>query len=132
MTGVVCVIPAFNAAPTLRGVIDGLRASLPGAAIVGIDDGSTDATASIMRDSCDLSESFPANRGKGAALQAGFSHATTLGAKRVVTIDADGQHDPSCAPALGPFLLHGLKNHEGKSVETVAGARPASWRRLMF
>jgi hypothetical protein len=39
---------------------------------------------------------------------------------------------PSCAPALGPFLLHGLKNHEGKSVETVAGARPASWRRLMF
>jgi len=100
MTGVVCVIPALNAAPTLRGVIDGLRASLPGAAIVGIDDGSTDATASIMRDSCDLSESFPANRGKGAALQAGFSHATTLGAKRVVTIDADGQHDPSCAPAL--------------------------------
>jgi glycosyltransferase involved in cell wall biosynthesis len=100
MTGVVCVIPALNAAPTLRRVIDGLRASLPGASIVGIDDGSTDATASIMRDSCDVSESFAANRGKGAALRAGFGHAVTLGATHVVSIDADGQHDPRCAPSL--------------------------------
>ena len=100
MTGVVCIIPALNAAPTLRRVIEGLRASLPSAAIVGIDDGSTDATASIMRESCDLSESFPGNRGKGAALRAAFGHAAILGASRVVTIDADGQHDPRCAPAL--------------------------------
>lgn len=100
MTAVVCIIPALNAAPTLRGVIDGLRASLPGASIVGIDDGSTDATASIMREGCDVSESFPVNRGKGAALRAAFGHATILGATHVVTIDADGQHDPRCAPAL--------------------------------
>jgi glycosyltransferase involved in cell wall biosynthesis len=100
MTGVACVIPALNAAPTLREVIDGLRAALPGASIIGIDDGSTDATASILRDGCDLSESFPANRGKGAALRAAFVHAAALGATRIITIDADGQHDPRCAPSL--------------------------------
>ena len=100
MSRVVCVIPALNAAPTLRRVVDGLRAALPGASIVGIDDGSTDATASIMRERCDVTESFPANRGKGAALRAGFVHATALGATQVVTIDADAQHDPRCAPSL--------------------------------
>ena len=100
MTEVVCVIPALDAAPTLGGVIDGLRASLPHAAIVGIDDGSTDATGSIMRERCDVSESFGENRGKGAALRAAFRHAVGLGASHVLTIDADGQHDPRCAPSL--------------------------------
>lgn len=100
MTAIACLIPALNAAPTLRRVIDGLREALPGTVIVGIDDGSTDATASIMRERCDVSESFGANRGKGAALRAAFSHALGLGAARVLTIDADGQHDPRCAPSL--------------------------------
>lgn len=100
MTAVVCVIPALDAASTLGGVIDGLRASLPRAAIVGIDDGSTDATGSIMRERCDVSESFATNRGKGAALRAAFAHALGLGATSVLTIDADGQHDPGCAPSL--------------------------------
>lgn len=106
MSGVVCVIPALNAAPALRQVIGGLRLALPGASIVGIDDGSTDATGSIMRASCDVSESFAANRGKGAALRAAFAHAAALGATEVVTIDADGQHDPSCAPTLVAALEH--------------------------
>lgn len=100
MTEVVCIIPALDAATTLPRVIDGLRASLPGAPIVGIDDGSTDATGTILRVHCDVSESFATNRGKGAALRAGFGHAAILGAARVVTIDADGQHDPRCAPTL--------------------------------
>lgn len=97
---VVCVIPALNAAATVEAVIAGLRTSLPDAAIVGIDDGSTDATAAILERHCDRSESFAVNRGKGAALQSGFRHAADLGATQVLAIDADGQHDPRCAPAL--------------------------------
>lgn len=100
MTGVVCVIPALNAGASLRAVIGGLRDALPEAAIVGIDDGSTDDTHHILRDGCDVSESFGANRGKGAALRVGFRHAAALGATRVLAIDADGQHDPRCAPSL--------------------------------
>lgn len=100
MSDVVCVIPAFNAAASVERVIAGLRASLPTAAIVGVDDGSTDDTARVLRRSCDRSESFASNRGKGAALRAGFRHAREIGATQLLAIDADGQHDPRCAPAL--------------------------------
>ena len=100
MTGVVCIIPALNAGTSLPAVIEGLRNALPGASIIGIDDGSNDETPRVLRDACDLSESLGRNRGKGAALRAGFRHAAALGAARVITIEADGQHDPCCAPAL--------------------------------
>jgi glycosyltransferase involved in cell wall biosynthesis len=97
---VVCVIPAYNAARSLRAVIAGLRASLPDAIVVGIDDGSNDETGAIVRKECDRAESFAINRGKGAALRAGFRHAIALDATRILAIDADGQHDPRCAPSL--------------------------------
>ena len=97
---VVCVIPAYNAARSLGAVIAGLRESLPNAVIVGIDDGSADETGDIVSKQCDSGESFETNRGKGAALRAGFSHAIALGATRILAIDADGQHDPRCAPSL--------------------------------
>ena len=100
MTGVVCIIPTLNASRSVGNVIAGLRASLPGAAIVGIDDGSTDDSGKILRERCDHCESFASNQGKGAALRAGFSRAIALGATRIVAIDADGQHDPRCAPSL--------------------------------
>ncbi|MFL5561196.1 MAG: glycosyltransferase family 2 protein [Gemmatimonadaceae bacterium] len=111
---VVCVIPALNAASSLESVIAGLRASVPAAAIVGIDDGSTDATGRIFARCADRVESFQFNRGKGAALRAGFRHAADLGATCVLSIDADGQHDPSCAPALLAGLDH---------ADVVVGAR---------
>ena len=100
MSTVVCVIPALNAGASVGAVIDGLRTALPDAAIVGIDDGSTDGTARVLEARCDRSESFGLNKGKGAALRAGFRLAVALGATEVLAIDADGQHDPASAPAL--------------------------------
>ncbi|NUR19925.1 MAG: glycosyltransferase family 2 protein [Gemmatimonadaceae bacterium] len=100
MTDVVCVIPALNAAATLPRVIDGVRRALPGALIVGVDDGSADGPGRIFDDSCDATERFAANMGKGAALRAGFARALAMGARRVLTLDADGQHDPAYAPRL--------------------------------
>lgn len=100
MSEIVCVIPAYNAGSTVRAVIAGLRVALPNAAIVGIDDGSTDDTGRVLRQDCDRSASFVENRGKGAALRAGFQHARDMGATELLVIDADGQHDPACAPSL--------------------------------
>ena len=99
MTDVV-VIPALNAASTVPAVIDGVRAALPHALVVGIDDGSHDSTGEVLRARCDAVEAFAENAGKGAALRAGFARALAMGARRVLTLDADGQHDPRCAPAL--------------------------------
>jgi glycosyltransferase involved in cell wall biosynthesis len=96
----VCVIPAFNAAETLPGVLDILRIALPDASILGVDDGSVDGTGSIMRATCERAIRFPLNLGKGAALRAGFDAALAMGAETVLTIDADGQHDPLFAPRL--------------------------------
>ena len=99
-TRVACVIPALNAAPTLPGVIAGLRESLPGSHIAVVDDGSTDGTHAVAEPVVDATIRFARNRGKGAALRAGFTAALDRGAEVVLTIDADGQHDAAFAPAL--------------------------------
>lgn len=96
----VSVIPAFNAAMSLARVLAEMRAAVPDVRIVGVDDGSTDDTGAIMRAQCERVIGFARNRGKGAALRAGFDAALGLGAQVILTIDADGQHDASSAPRL--------------------------------
>ena len=97
---IACVIPAYNAAATLEAVVRGLRAALPDALLIAVDDGSADATHDVAAACCDRAVRFRANRGKGAALRAGFDVAHAESARAVITIDADGQHDPARAPAL--------------------------------
>jgi glycosyltransferase involved in cell wall biosynthesis len=97
---VACVIPALDAAATIRPVIRGLRVSMPAAVIIGVDDGSSDDTGRVMQAECDRTLTLERNRGKGAALRAGFAEALELGSDIIVALDADGQHDPACAPSL--------------------------------
>ena len=97
---VACVIPALDAEPRVAGVIGGLRRAVPGVAIIGIDDGSRDGTRRVLEAECDAVVLFERNQGKGAALRAGIAAALERGAEAIVTIDADGQHDPAAAPAL--------------------------------
>ena len=107
MNGVVaCVIPALNAGESIGAVVGALRAAVPSAVVIGVDDGSTDATASVMRARCDRTVSMGTNRGKGAALRAGFAEALGLRPAAIVSLDADGQHDPSCTPRLLAALDH--------------------------
>lgn len=115
---VACVIPALNAAPTLRDVVAGLRGSLRDATVIVVDDGSRDETHAVARATVDAVIRFPVNRGKGAALRAGFDVALHYGADVVVTVDADGQHDPTCAPNLvdatdGYDLVIGARSRRG-------------------
>jgi glycosyltransferase involved in cell wall biosynthesis len=112
---VACVVPAYNAARQVAGVIGGLRAALPGALVVGIDDGSEDRTREVLAGRCDELVAHPTNLGKGRALRAGFEVALAHGASCVLTIDADGQHDPSAAPRLVAALA---------DADVVLGARP--------
>jgi glycosyltransferase involved in cell wall biosynthesis len=116
-----CVIPALDAAGTLTGTVAGVRRALPGAVVIVVDDGSRDATREIGRRIADLVISFDSNRGKGQALRAGFAAAVERGAAAVLTIDADGQHDPGHAPALMRALEH---------ADLVVGARERSGTRM--
>jgi glycosyltransferase involved in cell wall biosynthesis len=97
---VVVVFPAYNAEKTLLPVIKGLRQVLPRATIVGVNDGSQDGTAALLKSVCDDMIDFPVNKGKGAALAAGFAAALKTDCRAVLTIDSDGQHDPAFAPAI--------------------------------
>ena len=97
---VVVVMPAFNAESTLSPVVRGLRQSLPGAHIIGVNDGSGDGTGAVLRSVCDQTIEYETNRGKGAALRDGFVAARDADCEVVLTIDSDGQHDPAFAPSL--------------------------------
>ncbi len=92
------LIPAYNAARTLRQVaVDALAQGLP---VVVVDDGSHDGTASQVDGLPVTVIRHTANRGKGAALRTGFDWALANGYTGIITLDADGQHDPSAIPRL--------------------------------
>jgi glycosyltransferase involved in cell wall biosynthesis len=94
------VVPAYNEAATIGGVLDRLREHAPGLDVVVIDDGSTDATcreafargARVLR--------HPFNLGIGGAVQSGFKFALENGYHYMIQVDADGQHDPEQIPHL--------------------------------
>ena len=94
------LVPALDAARTLHSVLTGIAQALPDAQQVVIDDGSTDGTGRVAREQGAHVICFERNRGKGAALRAGFEWTIANGLDAAITIDADGQHDPRCAPAL--------------------------------
>ena len=121
-----CVIPALNASPTLGAVVAGVRAALPGAFVAVIDDGSSDTTHAVATRVADAAHRFTLNRGKGAALREGFAIALREGADVVVTVDADGQHDPAFAPALVDALSNAdlaIGARDRRSREMPAGRR---------
>lgn len=92
---VIAVIPAYQAAATLDAVVRRTKEHLP---VLVVDDGSTDDTSAVAESAGAEVRRQPANQGKGAALRRGFAHALENGADAVLTLDADGQHDPACAP----------------------------------
>ena len=92
------IIPVYNHEPFIRDVV--LKTLSLGFPVIVVDDGSTDRTFEIIKDIKGIEIiRHPVNRGKGAALKAGLSHAAGI-ADWALTIDADGQHDPADAPAL--------------------------------
>jgi glycosyltransferase involved in cell wall biosynthesis len=92
MPGTVVFIPAFNEEANLPAVLDELRAVLPDADVLVIDDGSTDATAQVARDRGAEVVSFGENRGLRAGIAAGYREAMARGYAICGRVDADGQH----------------------------------------
>lgn len=95
--GVLVCIPAYEEAESLPAVLSEIPTEVAGLTthVLVIDDGSRDGTAAVARAHGAHVVSHPVNSGQGAALQTGYLIAERLGVDAVVTLDADGQHDPS-------------------------------------
>ena len=120
---VVAVIPAHDEGPRIGRVIAAASRHLP---ILVVDDGSSDDTAAAAAAAGARVVRQSPNQGKGSALRAGFAAALAEGAEAVLTLDADGQHDPSEIPA---FLgLYARRTIGGLPTELIVGRR--SFRRM--
>lgn len=109
---VVVVVPTFNEAANIVALCERVRAALPDAGILVVDDASPDGTANLVRGlAADLGPvtvlEQPRKGGLGAAYRAGFGEAIRHGAEICIQIDADLSHDPAVLPALVANLEHG-------------------------
>ena len=93
---VLVLIPALNEAENLSAVLPRIPKEIAGRRIQAllIDDGSNDGTGETAAAAGALVASHPFNRGGGSALRSGYAVAEALQIKIVVTMDADGQHQP--------------------------------------
>ncbi|MDO5738725.1 MAG: glycosyltransferase family 2 protein [Ornithinimicrobium sp.] len=93
------VIPLFNEASVIEGVVSGARATFPH--IVCVDDASTDDSAARAEAAGAVVVRHPFNLGQGAALQTGMRYVLeATDAAYLVTFDADGQHRVEDAAAM--------------------------------
>lgn len=113
MGRIVAVIPGYEEGPRIARVVEGAARSLP---VVVVDDGSRDDTAAQAEGAGATVIRQRPNQGKGAALRTGFRYALEHGAPAVVTLDADGQHDPAEIPAF-------LSAYEAGHPELIVGRR---------
>jgi len=92
---VLALVPAWNEATRIQPVLEGVREWLP---VLVVDDGSTDDTPALAAAAGAVVVRHDRNQGKGAALMTGFHWALDQGYEAVLTLDADGQHDPADIP----------------------------------
>jgi glycosyltransferase involved in cell wall biosynthesis len=116
------VIPAFNEAATIGSVVN--AASKYGQPIV-VNDCSTDETASLAKAAGAIVVNHVINRGYDSALNSGFKEAFSNGYQYIITLDADGQHDPSLLIKFidklkcGSPIVLGVRNSKARIAEHI-------------
>ncbi len=121
------VLPTYNEALNIEDILGRIRATVPSAHVLVVDDGSPDGTADLADKQGDLLGGIDVLRraeknGLGAAYCAGFAWGLERGYETIVEMDADLSHDPLVLPSLfaaieaGADLVIGSRWVEGGSV----------------
>lgn len=121
-TVVIC-IPAFNEGRTIGSIVS--RSKEFCSFVVVCDDGSVDDTSLEATKSGAIVAAHTQNRGKGAALKTLLQEASEFDPDVIVTLDGDGQHDPSDVPVLVAPVLEG-------TADVVIGCRFNGGNRIPF
>jgi glycosyltransferase involved in cell wall biosynthesis len=111
------VIPAYNEADTILGVVESLRRDTRDFDVLVVDDGSTDQTGKLAEAAGARVVRHPFNLGIGGAVQSGFTFAQENGYERMVQVDADGQHLPDEIERLSEMM------DDNPHVDMVCGSR---------
>lgn len=101
----IAVIPAFNEGERIAGVIKQVKPYVTD--VIVVNDGSRDATGEHARHAGAFVIDHVENCGAGAATMTGLEAARQQHADVVITIDADGQHDPTDIPRLIEIVKNG-------------------------
>jgi glycosyltransferase involved in cell wall biosynthesis len=129
---IIAIVPAFNEAGAIGGVVEAIRAVGPAFDVVVVDDGSRDETSAIARAHGAAVVTLPFNLGIGSTVQTGFKYALERGYQTAVRLDGDGQHDPAeLATLLGPIERDEADIVTGSRFVDGSGAyRPPLGRRI--
>ena len=126
---VLIVMPAFNEEEVIASVVTEVRAKLPQATVLVVNDGSRDATTREAQAAGARVLELPFNLGVGGAMRLGFRYALANGFAVAVQLDSDGQHNPADVPALVAMLEDGAAGGSGAAnagsagVDVAIGAR---------
>ncbi len=118
------VIPAFNEELALKKVVLSLPKKIDGVKSIFsivVDDGSSDSTFEIAKRCSTFAIRHVVNLGVGAATITGIEAAKKLKSDIVITIDADGQHNPKDIKKIIKPILE-------KKADFVIGTRMLDWR----
>jgi glycosyltransferase involved in cell wall biosynthesis len=119
---VIAVIPAYNEASVIGEVLDRVRGHVD--EIIVVNDGSSDRTGEIASGRGVVVVHHVINRGLGASLGTGFAAAHRRGADVVITLDADGQHDPAEIPKFVEAINGGADFVVGSRMLTALRGMP--------
>jgi dolichol-phosphate mannosyltransferase len=124
------IVPTFNEIDSLESILGRLRAAVPGAKILVVDDASPDGTGEladqiVARESVVSVLHHGPKKGLGVAYLAGFEYGLARGYRYLVEIDADGSHDPVELPAMLALAVAGADLVIGS--RRVPGGAVANW-----
>ncbi len=99
------VLPTFNEADNIVEVLQKLRAVVPEASVLVVDDASPDGTADLVEEVAEQIGDVsvmrrPAKSGLGSAYRDGFRRGLSVGYDVMVEMDSDLSHDPAALPLL--------------------------------
>jgi hypothetical protein len=121
------VIPAHNEAPSIAAIVTETR-RLRTEPVVVVDDCSSDGTAELAEQAGATVLRLPLQLGAWGATQTGFRYAYRKGCAYVVTLDADGQHEPhGIAAVMAPLLTGAADVCIGACPSRVSRARRLAW-----